>query len=76
MRGVDRKQQSLFSYISIEERIATDHPLRRMKQLTDTVLATMSQQLDEIYAEGGRPSIPPGGPCFCNVCFRSARSVL
>jgi|JI10StandDraft_1071094.scaffolds.fasta_scaffold635680_1 transposase len=59
MRGVDRKQQSLFSYISIEERIAADHPLRRMKQLTDTVLATMSQQFDEIYAEGGRPSIAP-----------------
>lgn len=59
MRGVDRKQQSLFSYISIEDRIAADHPLRRMKHLTDTVLATMSQQFDEIYAEGGRPSIAP-----------------
>ena len=59
MRGVDRKQQSLLSYISIEERIAPDHPLRRMKQLTDIVLATMSRQFDEIYADGGRPSIPP-----------------
>src|SRR5574338_31193 len=59
MRGIDRKQQSPFSYVSIEERIAADHPLRRMKQLTDTVLATMSQQFDEIYAEGGRPSIAP-----------------
>jgi len=59
MRGVDRKQQSLFSYISIEDRIAADHPLRRMKKLTDIVLVTMSEQFDEIYAEGGRPSIAP-----------------
>ncbi|PTD96470.1 IS5 family transposase [Pseudothauera lacus] len=59
MRGIDRKQQSLFSYISIEDRIAADHPLRRMRRLTDTVLATMSQQFDELYAEAGRPSIPP-----------------
>ena len=59
MRGVDRKQQSLFSYISIEDRIAADHPLRRMKHLTDTVLATMSQQFDEICAQRGRPSIAP-----------------
>lgn len=59
MRGVDRNQQSLFSYISIEDRIAADHPLRRLKRLTDTVLSSMSPQFDELYAEGGRPSIPP-----------------
>jgi hypothetical protein len=77
MRGVDRNQQSLFSYISIEDRIAADHPLRRMKRLTDTVLSSMSPQFDELYAEGGAHRFRPSGCCVrccCNVFFRSVRS--
>ncbi len=39
--------------------VPKDHPLRRIKPLTDSVLARMSPLYDELYAAAGRPSIPP-----------------
>ena len=59
MRGPDDKQSSLFSYTHIEDRIAADHPLRRVKVMADMVLHSMSPTFDSLYAEGGRPSIAP-----------------
>jgi len=60
MRGNDGKQQSgMFSYISLEERIGKDHPLRAVRKLTDEVLKSMSGKLDKLYADVGRPSIAP-----------------
>jgi transposase len=59
MRGQVDPQSGLFSYFSVEERIATDHPLRRVKAQADAVLASMSTQFDGMYATGGRPSIAP-----------------
>ena len=59
MRGPDHKQSSLFSYTQIEDRIAADHPLRRIKVMADMVLHSMSPSFDSLYAEGGRPSIAP-----------------
>jgi transposase len=45
--------------ISPESRVPKGHPLRRIKKLTDAVLADLSPVFDEMYAELGRPSIPP-----------------
>ena len=60
MRGNDEKQQSgMFSYVSLEERVREDHPLRAVRKLTDQVLKSMSGKLDKLYSEVGRPSIPP-----------------
>jgi len=60
MRGNDDQLQSgMFSYVSLEERIPTDHPLRGIRQLADEVLAEMSKDFDGLYAKVGRPSIPP-----------------
>lgn len=59
MRGVERNQTQLFSYLSIEERIPADHPLRLMKTLVEPVLAELSPRFDVLYADDGRPSIPP-----------------
>ncbi len=39
--------------------VPKDHPLRRIKPLVDSVLPRISPLLDELYATGGRPSIPP-----------------
>ena len=36
-----------------------DHPLREVKTLADAALATLSPLFDEMYAVGGRPSVPP-----------------
>ena len=59
MRGNEGKQQPVFSYVSLEERVPADHPLRSIRQVVDEVLAGMSKRFDTFYAEAGRPSIPP-----------------
>jgi len=59
MRGEDRQQAALFSYLSPEARVPQDHPLRTIRQLVDGALATLSPRFDALYAERGRPSIPP-----------------
>src|SRR5215813_7783737 len=60
MRGNDDQLQSgMFSYVSIEERIPADHPLRGVRKVADAVLSEMSTDFDGLYAKSGRPSIPP-----------------
>src|SRR5580700_11893314 len=59
MRGNDEHQSSVFSYVSAEQRIASDHPLRRIRAMTDAALQELSPEFDRLYAAGGRPSIAP-----------------
>ena len=59
MRGNKRQQDAMFSYISLEDRVPTNHPLRRIKTLIDPLLQSMSKEFDKLYAETGRHSIPP-----------------
>lgn len=59
MRGNDQQQNDLFSYTSLEERISQDHPLRRVRQLADEILAELNPRFGELYAATGRPSIAP-----------------
>jgi transposase len=59
MRGIDEKQTQLFSYLDLERRIAPDHPLRAIRALVDKVLAGLSRTFTRLYAQEGRPGIPP-----------------
>ena len=59
MRGKPTTQTSFVSLIDVEALIAADHPIRRIKALVDTVLEGMDAHFEEMYVEGGRPSIPP-----------------
>ena len=59
MRGIDYQQDDMFSYLSPEQRVRKDHPLRGVRAMTDEILERMSPLFDAMYAEGGRPSIPP-----------------
>jgi transposase len=59
MRGIDHQQVDIFSYISPEQRVRKDHPLRAVRATTDEILKRMSPLFGAMYAEGGRPSIPP-----------------
>jgi transposase len=59
MRGNESKQSPAFSYVSLEERVPADHPLRSIRGVVDEVLAGMSKRFDTLYAASGRPSIPP-----------------
>src|ERR1700750_1777405 len=59
MRGIDHQQADMFSYLSPEARVRKDHPLRAVRSMTDEILSNMSPLFDAMYADGGRPSIPP-----------------
>jgi transposase len=59
MRGTEREQVTMFSYVSLEERIPADHPLRAMRALVDRALGALSPRFDTLYTDWGRPSIPP-----------------
>jgi transposase len=59
MRGDHRKPGSMFSYVSPEQRIPKEHPLRVIRVLVDDVLGDMSPEFDRLYVTTGRPSIPP-----------------
>jgi transposase len=59
VRGDDRQQPGIWSYIPVEERIPTDHPLRAVRRMTDRALREMSPRFSRLYSAVGRPSIPP-----------------
>src|ERR1700674_1881964 len=59
MRGHDQHQEGMFSYISPEKRVPLDHPLRRVRAMTDAALQEMSVKFGELYSRYGRPSIAP-----------------
>lgn len=45
--------------MSPESRVPEKHPLRGIKRIADGVLDEMSALFDDMYAETGRPSVPP-----------------
>jgi hypothetical protein len=59
MRGPDHQQSAMFSYLSPEQRVPSDHPLRAVRQMADTILAQLSQLFSKMYSDIGRRSIPP-----------------
>jgi transposase len=59
MRGNEQAQDAVFSYVSLEQRVPSDHPLRAIRRMVDEGLAELSAQFDSLYASTGRPSIAP-----------------
>ena len=59
MRGPDEQTQHMSSYLSPEQRVPADHPLRAIRALTDAALHSLSPRCAGLYATTGRPSIPP-----------------
>src|SRR5260370_1254757 len=59
MRGDDDLQEGMFSYISPEKRVPTDHPLRPIRKMVDEILKEMSPKFAKLYSDVGRPSIAP-----------------
>lgn len=59
MRGSDLPQTTLFSYLSVEDRIPADHPLRTIQTLVNPILVALSPRFQTMYSAMGRPSIPP-----------------
>ena len=59
VRGHRNPQLTMLAFIDLEERVPSDHPLRTIKRLADEALTDLSSAFDRMYAENGRPSIPP-----------------
>jgi transposase len=59
MRGSDTQQSAMFSYLSPEQRVPADHPLRKVREITDRLLDELSDLFDRMYSTMGRPSIAP-----------------
>jgi transposase len=59
MRGNDERQLDVFSYLSPEQRVPQDHPLRPLRVMTDEALRELQPRFNKLYAKTGRPSIAP-----------------
>src|ERR1700687_1080493 len=59
MRGDDKQQLDVFSYVSPEQRVPQDHPLRALRVMTDAALRELQPRFNKVYAKTGRPSIAP-----------------
>ena len=59
MRGKDEQQLDVFSYVSPEQRVPQDHPLRPLRVMTDEALRELQPRFHKLYAKRGRPSIAP-----------------
>jgi transposase len=76
MRGHDEHQEAMFSYLSAEQRVPLDHPLRRVRELVDAALRERSPQFAQLYSRHGRPSVAPEKllRALLLQCFYSVRS--
>lgn len=76
MRGGDEKQGAVFSYISAEARVPSDHPLRPIRAMADAALSRLSPEFSKLYSDIGRPSIAPERllRALLLQCFYSIRS--
>jgi len=59
MRGSDTRTGELFSYVDLEDRVPTKHPLRVIRRIVNDVLLALDAEFEKIYAATGRPSIAP-----------------
>jgi transposase len=59
MRGADEQPGAMFSYVTLEERVPPDHPLREIRRITDRALERLSPRFGTLYIKFGRPSIAP-----------------
>lgn len=59
MRGADVMQESLFTYMTLDDFVPTDHPLRPIREIVNAALSAMGRTFSAMYADSGRDSIPP-----------------
>ena len=59
MRGEDEKQSGMFSYVTLEQRVPLEHPLRKIRVMLDRALERLDADFEQLYSSKGRPSIAP-----------------
>lgn len=58
MRGSDQRSGMLFSYVDLEARVRSDHPLRTIRQRTVVALASLSSDFSALCGSDGSPVDP------------------
>ena len=81
MRGGDERSGELFSYVDLEKRVRSDHPLRPIRAIVNEALAALERDFAALYAPIGRPSIPPEKLLRAMLCqalysIRSERQLM
>ena len=74
MRGGDKRTGELFSYVDLEKRVRSDHPLRAIRGLVNEALVALEHEFSGLYAPIGRPSISPRSCCERCCCRRFIQS--
>lgn len=59
MRGSDERSGELFSYIDLEARVRSDHPLRVIREIVNEALGALQSDFARLYSPMGRPLIAP-----------------
>jgi transposase len=59
MRGNKETQVTMLSIVTADQLVPEDHPIRQIKPMVDEALRELSNTFTRMYAETGRPSIPP-----------------
>jgi transposase len=59
MRGEQDRQVEMLLGVVADDLVAQDHPIRAIRRIVDRALRELSPLFDQMYAAGGRPSIPP-----------------
>ena len=75
MRGADEQPGSMFSYVSLEERVPADHPLRAIRRITDRALDPAVAAVRHVVCEVW-PALDSAGAVVARAgcCKRSIRS--
>lgn len=59
MRGDETEQAAVMLFITPDQKVPLDHPIRSIKPIVDRALASLSPVFNRMYSKRGRPSIPP-----------------
>src|SRR5437867_7275340 len=59
MRGADERSGTLFSYVDLEARVGSGHPLRAIREIANAALSDLTSEFAGLYRDVGRPSIAP-----------------
>ena len=59
MRGLQDKQTNMWAFVSIEDRIPSDHPLATNQEAGRSTAGGFVAVFNRMYSQVGRPSIAP-----------------
>ena len=80
MRGTDTQQAAMFRYLSPEQRVPRDHPLRPIRAMTEMVLQGLSPQFGMLYSHtfpaATSAARSKAGSCHCWAAFSRGMSFI